>query len=199
MTPDVDIIRNLLPQGYADQIEQDLLRPQFPWFLIDDVTSAASQESRPGLTNIVYDYRQAPTEWYAFVKPMIYQIEQATQQKIVNLLRIRVGLLLPNVTATCLQNAPHVDFNMPHKTACYYVNDSDGDTVVFNNTIHDISVKEISDATVGEYVQTASFAELGRCAPVKNTLCVFDGARFHASTYPKVTAKRIVITINYQV
>jgi hypothetical protein len=143
------------------------------------------------------DMGSEPSFWLPFIKPIVYSIEEAAGHRIDQLLRIRVGLLTKTVEADYDYNTPHVDFLFPHMTACYYVNDSDGDTVEFVQHRNDIQGHELNEAVIQDYVQATNFTVANRCSPKKGRLCVFDGLKFHASTKPKLHDTRIVITINY--
>lgn len=197
---DIKIIDNLLPQGYADQIECDLTRFRFPWYYVNDVTYVGRQEGygdNCGLVHVAYDYSEGPpSDWLPFIKPLVYSIEEATQTQIDQLLRIRVGFLLKTSSSVSEYNTPHVDFLFPHTTACYYVSDSDGDTMLFDKMLSDVG-PNINDQSLLEYTKTADFNVVSSAAPKKNSLCVFDGLRFHSSTKPKHHDRRLVITVNY--
>lgn len=190
------VIDKVIPQGYADQIEADVTRTQFPWYYIHDVTNK-SYGSNSGFVHIASDFGKEPSDWFPFIKPIVYSIEEAAGHRIHQLLRIRVGLLTKTTEAEYDYNTPHVDFLMPHVTACYYVNDSDGDTVLFDQTLQDMNTHERSDTTVLDYVKRTEFTVAERCSPQKGRLFLFDGQQFHASSKPKLNDRRIVITINY--
>ena len=189
------IVDNLLPQGYADDIEADLTDRQFPWHYISDVTFAGYGKNG-GFANVICDLGEPPGPYMSFLKPIMYSIEQVNEKKINKLLRMRVGLLLPDMKNEVPYDTPHVDFMMPHYTACYYVMDSDGDTVLFDQKLPEIGTNFTNDILFS-YTQSAKFTEQARCAPVKNRLFLFDGFSFHASTKPKVSERRIVITCNF--
>jgi hypothetical protein len=191
-----EIYSKVIPQGYVDQIEEDLLRVQFPWHYIEDVTNY-NYGNNSGFVHMAYDFGTEPSDWLPFIKPIIYSIEEVTGQKIEQLLRIRVGLLTKTAEPNYDTNTPHVDFLYPHKTACYYVTDSDGDTVVYNQRVSDMGANELNEHVLKEYVAKTEFTEEARCSPKKGTLCVFDGLQFHSSTKPKQHDRRIVITVNY--
>ena len=98
--------------------------------------------------------------------------------------RLRVGLNFPTFRKEhILHNQPHIDFPeselVNHYTCLYYVNDSDGPTVVFNE-------KTKSDLYTVKY----------QCHPEKNKLFVFDGKHYHASSCPKHHDARLALTIN---
>jgi len=193
---EVIIFDDLLPQGYADQLEADLMSMPFPWHYIDDVTNQ-SYGSNSGFAHLAFDLGKQPTEWYQFLKPIVYHIEEVQGKRMLELLRIRVGLLMPTTEADYSHNTPHVDFTFPHYTACYYVTDSDGDTVVFDQALTDAKLDNVTEQGIVDYVKGTEFTVLGRASPKKNSVCIFDGLKFHASTKPKHHSRRIVITINY--
>ena len=192
---DIKIVDNLLPQGYANQIETDLMRTGFPWYYIDDVTNY-NYGNNSGLVHPAYDFGKQPTDWLPFIKPLVYHIEEVNKKSINELLRVRVGFLMPSVTYT-EHNTPHIDFMMPHYTACYYVNDTDGDTVIFDQTLSDVPERELTEQVLQNYVEQTDFTVAESCSPKKNRLCIFDGNRFHASTKPKLHDKRLVISVNF--
>ena len=190
---DIKIVENVVPSGYADAIEYDLMKSKFPWYYIDDVTNV-NYGNNSGFVHVAYDYGTQPSEWHPFIKPIVYSLEAAHGHAITQLFRIRVGFLLQSAEAK--YNTPHVDFLWPHYTACYYVNDSDGDTVLFDKMLSDVG-PNITDELVHEYTKQTEFNVVARCTPKKNSVCIFDGLRFHASSKPVEHDRRLVITINY--
>ena len=192
---DIVKVDNLLPKGYADAIEEDLLNPRFQWNYVDDVTSVY-YGNNSGLAHIAFEPSGPQSDWYPFIKPLVYSIEQAHNHKIEKLHRIRVGFLTQNDQPEYEYNTPHVDFLWPHYTACYYANDSDGDTLLFKEMLQDVG-NDVSDETIRAYTDATDFTLIDRCSPNKNSLCIFDGFRFHASTKPKHHKRRFVITVNY--
>lgn len=192
-----DIIKvdNLLPQGYANAIEADLLNPRFQWNYVDDVTSVY-YGNNSGLAHVAFDLEGQNSDWYPFIKPLVYSIEEAHKHKIEKLFRIRVGFLPQTDQPEYQYNTPHVDFLWPHYTACYYANDSDGDTMLFSEMLKDIG-PNVNDETLQAYADSTKFNLVDSSSPKKNSLCIFDGLRFHASTKPRHHKRRFVITVNY--
>ena len=87
---------------------------------------------------------------------------------------------------------PHVDFYQPHQTALYYVNDSDGDTVIFNETFDDLTVEQAA-----KYADENKFTIKQRISPKKGKMALIDGKYYHASMHPIRASSRIVITFNF--
>lgn len=186
----------IIPQGYADQIEADIMAMKFPWYYIKDVTNK-NYGSNSGLTHLAFNFGNEPSDWFPFIMPLVYSITEAAGHTLEKLLRIRVGCLTQTHDTSYMHNTPHLDFTMPHYTACYYVNDSDGDTIVFDQTMQDMNTTDITEDALYDYVAKTNFTIAKQATPKKGSLCVFDGLHFHASTKPKQHDRRIVITINY--
>ena len=81
-------------------------------------------------------------------------------------------------------NSPHVDFSDEHKTMLYYVNDSDGDTIFYNENYKTIK-------------NSKSFSVDQKVNPVMGRAVLFDGLKFHSSSPPFLNDRRVVININY--
>lgn len=106
---------------------------------------------------------------------------------IKTLLTSRIQLQLPVITDK-LYGTPHVDGvrSFPYTAAVYYVNDSDGDTVFFNETVDDIHPENIDKPfTISRVV-----------SPKKGRLILFDGKIYHSSGKPKNNV-RCIINYNF--
>lgn len=74
----------------------------------------------------------------------------------------RIFVLMPY--ATELEHyAPHVDLPFPHTVVLYYVNDADGDTVIFDKDNNIVK----------------------RVSPKRGRILMFDGAMYHGGGVPK--------------
>jgi hypothetical protein len=67
----------------------------------------------------------------------------------------------------------------------YYVNDSDGDTFLFNRTKKDGPIPKDSELEI-----------LKRVSPKKGRVVLFDGSRYHSSSGP---SKDVRCIINFNV
>lgn len=145
-----------------------------------DVEFSNSQFS---LSNISYDIDRGGVGGNLFytLQPLVNSIETEFNLEIEKLIRVRAGLLLTNHKGG-LHN-PHVDYEYPHKTLLYYLNDSDGDTIFFNET-HDT----ITDNNLTVQLKNK---------PTANQAVLFDGLQFHSSSFPVDNNYRIAININF--
>jgi hypothetical protein len=191
---DIKVFDKIIPQGYADAIEEDLLDREFPWYYVDDVTSL-DYGNNSGLTHVPFKVGKV-MDYYPFLKPLVYAIAEANGQPLKELYRIRIGFLPKNDEPEYEYNTPHVDFLWDHFTACYYVNDSDGDTIVFDKKMSDMGLS-LSDEVMRRYVEKTEFEIVKRVSPQKGRVVIFDGKRFHSSTKPRNHKRRLVITVNF--
>ena len=102
--------------------------------------------------------------------------------EVKEILRIKANIL----SKTYKQNhihPPHIDMTTPHMVLLYYVNDSDGDTIIFHQ-------KHSSDQ---DPVLTVNKS----ISPKAGSAIMFDGLTYHSSSSPQYTEERIVININF--
>ena len=78
----------------------------------------------------------------------------------------------------------HIDFPFPNKASVLYVNESDGDTILYN-------VKRTDVATYKD------LKEYDRVSPKTNRLVIFDGDLLHTGCSPTKHKNRILINSNY--
>lgn len=81
-------------------------------------------------------------------------------------------------------NLPHVDFPYPHISAVFYLNNSDGDTWIFNE-------QYIRDN------EPMSFSVKTRVQPKANRILIFDGFYYHTASNPITTSTRSIVNLNF--
>jgi hypothetical protein len=97
-----------------------------------------------------------------------------------SLYRIRLGLITR--TPHPVVYPGHIDDDRPHRTGLFYVIDSDGDTLIYN-----------------ERKKSNTYTEYERSSPQANSWYSFDGTRYHSATSPTANERRIVLTYNYKI
>jgi hypothetical protein len=143
---------------------------------------------------------QQRTSLMAFTKPIL-DPEKRYRDKNIDLyhnlvpnvktmLHSRIQLQLPVITEIDkIYGVPHVDGYrpFPYQVAVYYVNDSDGDTVLFKQTTHNASPEDVKNGLL-EIDTTVS--------PKKGRLVIFPGDVYHAVGKPKNDI-RCIINYNF--
>ena len=191
----IQIIDNFLPKSFHTDIYDLLTSLKFPWFYVsnlsynDDTVLIKWQRSdikikdTYGFTHIARDENNVDSLYFDFLKPIAYFLEEQLQEKINNLYRIRAVMTCKDPSFGDFYNIPHIDLANPHKTLIYYVNDSDGDTIIFKDRWRgrpDFSAKTIE--------QTIS--------PKANRAVIFDGHKYHTGTVP-TSNNRIILNMNF--
>ena len=129
------------------------------------------------------------TLWYDYGKnsmfcDQFFPIIDAIPFVIDKLIRVKVNLTVAHKDATAdTYSIPHVDMKHVENciTALYYINDSDGDTVIFNE-----KTGHLGHLTVKQ-----------RVTPKQGRLVVFDGSRYHSGNNPSTDAPRLNLNINF--
>jgi hypothetical protein len=174
------VIDNAAP-GFG-ALQEKILAPGFPWhYARATQKDGVDNPWLRGWVHVVYDHGN----WYSqdgeFILNHIVDMFAAVNEPATNIYRIR--LVLNTITDQPYLNGAHVDFVWPHKTALLYLDDADGDTVIYEETWRE--------------ERPAAFTEAGRFAPAANRLVLFDGLRFHTGTTPARAARRVVLNVNY--
>ncbi len=154
---------------------------------------SGADASYSGFTNTVFhvDNVGAPASTVtALLLPLLFTFCEKTKTPFNRLLRIRLGLY-PRIALDAAHH-PHVDFYYPHNNAVYYVNDADGDTVLFNETS-----EQVPQALLPEYTRADRFTIAKRITPKKGRMVGFEGKQYHASMHPMQASHRIAIAFGW--
>ncbi len=167
------------------KLQARILAPGFPWHYARG-TRENDGNTNPylnGWVHLVYDQGKWFSQDYQLVVNQIINMMEAVAEPIETVYRVR--LVLNTISDQPYLNGPHVDYFSPHKTALLYINDADGDTLIYEEQWTDKD-KEPETYTVAH-----------RIAPVANRLVLFNGLNCHTGTTPTKTARRVVLNVNY--
>ena len=185
------ILDDLLTPSYADAIENEVR--SLPYLYKERTSEYTEDISFIITTPETKDYGQfvcpilhpeATNLWGTHfseqVKPIYYSAQDRLEMKFLGISRVKANILLKQSDA----NPDH--YNIPHQDSAgntlsmvYYCNDSDGDTVLFNEFY---TGKPPERLTINQ-----------RITPKKNRAVIFDSTRYHASSNPIQTNARFVL------
>ena len=195
MSAAVDFIEveDYLPLDLQEKLIKHLTHPSFPWAMsLDAVYGAGGKEinedSAIGFYHTALYKSEQCSDQLDMFQWMINGIESSTNGalKVDKLNRIRVGLFTKHPDPTA--HRAHVDADFPHWVGVYYVTPCDGDLVLYNETFPQVPQ---------ELAPIFEFTEKHRFTPAQGKLVLFNGAHYHASSYPTKTPLRIAITFNF--
>jgi hypothetical protein len=194
----IKIIDDFIPKNRQDEIEKFCTTEECTWFYgQNSLTHEAPVESGEISISKLNGFRDSfqfthnvftkdGTE--SFSKDFfLSRLTNGTALESVEFGRIKLNFTFPilGYEPNC-PNFPHIDkvTTCPF-TAIYYVNDSDGDTLVFNETYDKDKVYDT--VTIKQNV-----------SPKKGRLLIFNSDQLHTSSLPYMSDKRIVINLNFR-
>lgn len=184
---DIIVIDDLLPKQHLDFLEYYFLRGENKWYFQQDITYEASQDAEKrvnhyGFANLIYDRHgkaDMGSDFYN-VLPIIYKAGEHAGFDVDMIFRMRAFLQLPVAGAdTDSVNNPHIDIPITHTVVLFYLTDSDGDTIIYNE-------REKSD----------NYTIKQQVTPKKGRCVIFDGSLYHSSSRP-TNNKRCILNINF--
>jgi hypothetical protein len=184
------IIENFVPNSYQKELLNLTTSVDFPWFYNESISGQKIEEFKNfnsvqyGFYHILYNPNGENSHFYKLFLPLIYFIEEKTKQTVKELIRVRVGMntFVSNKETI---HIPHVDYHEPHKVLLYYVNDSDGDTIMYNEVFSGEKNKK-------------NFSIKEKISPKQGRAVLFDGLRYHSSSAPVNNTRRIAVNINFR-
>ena len=180
------VIDNLIPEVYQDELKQTL--SHIPLYYT---------------SSIGYDENTPPADGIKFLDNIGFSHSLVMQGKensmdwefVKQILRVRLRLTFQHPDREkFLFNKPHTDLpdhNGPYKTLVYYINDSDGDTFIFDkffnkedpkNVLKDIDKKIILQHT-----------------PRQGSAVYFEGHQYHAGNTPIKYKHRYLINFDFTI
>lgn len=176
------LLDQVIDEKYQNHLEDIMSSLAFPWFMnkwVDEYSFDFKDENVVDsfqLSHTFYD-NGASMPTYNLVQPLLDSIVKKAGISRYTIVRVKANLTTQHQLPSTHYQTPHVDTDPPSRTFVYYVNDSDGDTVLFNERLGD----RFSEFTVRD-----------RCSPKKGRVFSFDGNHYHAGQYPS-TKYRMVI------
>jgi hypothetical protein len=194
---DVFVIDNIVSKCYQDYLEDYFVRQAgMFWVLTEDLNSRSFPIFRNGI-NCFADISDHEERTYGFVRQPItsgresdpilgmllrnfaFACSEKTGFSFADIINARAFLQMPWNAPE--QNKFHVDLKEPHMVLLYYVNDSDGDTMLSSKRYSGEEQYYGVDSEVAE-----------RISPKKGRAIFFDGSVYHAASVPKKNLRCIL-------
>ena len=192
----VTVIDDFIDKDYQEKIKLQLLGgfdktnehhdSDFPWFYIEDVTAAGDEDSqhRPGLGHQYVEFDDISpgivvSDYHDLMIPMLKKVGFRVGISDVKVIQGRSFLQFP-IKERGEPDLPHIDImDKNHIVGLYYVIDSDGDTIIYNER------KESKTYTIKQ-----------RVTPKQGRIVIFDGGLYHTAEQPLNNTRCI---INYNI
>jgi hypothetical protein len=181
----IKVIDDAIPKRYQTEIIEKLFRPAFKWGYSPTIVNHKTGEGFAyGFCNPLGNYSQGivDSENFHFLLPLIYCISEKSGVDFESILAARSFLQVPSNYEEKYGHF-HVDFTFPHLVFLYYVNDSDGDTVISKKKYDYVTstLEEIDESLI-----------LERVTPKQGRVVIFDGMYYHAGGIPKNNPRCVI-------
>lgn len=179
------VLDDVISKGYQDYLETLLLNNMdMGWCLIRDLDSIKDNQSSDSSVGFSIQAISDGVDhgMLAFIfKSLGYAISEKLNINIKSFINARTFLQVPNN----LSSSPryHVDYPKPHMVLLYYVNESDGNTLILKQR-YPFSYAKISGLTTGEVIREIE--------PRKGRVVMFDGSLFHSSSVPTKNLRCVI-------
>jgi hypothetical protein len=137
--------------------------------------------------NLIYDP-------YRIIESSVRNALGYAGENVKSILRIRC--ILNTAADKNYQFGNHVDLTQPHKVALIYLNDSDGDTIVYNESFNPLLSTSNGEIIIDDRsIPVLSVKQT--ITPKANRMAMFDGHLYHSGNTPTTVSRRVAININY--
>lgn len=191
---DIIVIENAVDLEKQNTIKDLCMSAEFPWFYhATTVYKESAMDSLSFTEEFLENTLDTPlfahVLWLNYGRnsghaDMFFPIVDAIPFKIVRLERLKINLTLPHTMGTTnTRSIAHTDLSFlksGYYTAIYYVNDSDGDTFIYNERVG----------------HTGKLTVKQRISPKQGRMVVFDGGLLHSGNNPINTKARLTVNIN---
>lgn len=175
------VIENLLPSRLNKELYEIFTsKKDMPWYWGDVIYSSDNKEEEElnlfQFVHTVYDKLNPQSSVFPLVQTILDFFEKETNIRVKSICRIKANLTIRKVLSNRqieLLKHPDVEYGLDKNyiSLIYYVNDSDGDTLIYDNNGN---IKE-------------------RISPEQNKLLYFNSTDLHLGLYPIKNKRRIII------
>ena len=198
MLDKIYVFDDIIEKDYQNKIKSILIGQvryndeDFPWYYIDDVTGVGYESQKRGA--FVHDYVHyefgIESDFHYLFLDLIKKSCSKLKIKEVDVLQGRSFFQLPTSIKKEDVDSPHVDMPHQHFVVLYYVCDSDGDTIIYNEKCRDLN--EFNNNL--KVVEKTRFTIQRKITPKQGRVVLFNGLLYHTAEQPN---KDIRCIVNY--
>jgi hypothetical protein len=175
------------------KVKELLMGSEIPWYLcVTDYYNENKDQNSHKWQHIAYHKGVGSSFVGPYLEMAVWDALSKSGQDVDELIRIRCSVT--EIVNQHYVGGAHVDTDTPHMTALFYINDSDGDTILYNEKFdpdlglnqYDYYKQIVKEPTVKHTV-----------TPEANKMFWFDGLYYHSSNSPTSVSKRFIINVNY--
>jgi hypothetical protein len=184
----VIIVDDFIPLSLQEKYKTMLLKENFPWYFISDITTSENLQTRPALSHLLYDngVKISPLEIEFFghlgAAKFGWAFNSIMHGKALLQLPLNTTLLGDKLDNLHVDVDPYV----PHLVVLYYVVDADGDTIITDSR---------ANSNKSNTIPFENHKVIHRVTPKQGRAVLFDGSYYHTAEQPK-NGIRCIINLN---
>lgn len=162
-----EIIDNFLPRSNLKRLKEITSQEKFPWFLNEQkVDSENNLKKNCILLHPLYEYNVPVSELFGEIEILLKRLDF---RSLINAF-VKVELIGENI----IEKKPVIEFPFPYNTAIFYLNNSDGYTMLKSSDGDTITIENI-----------------------QNRILIFDDSLTYFDTNCTKDHKKVSIILNY--
>jgi hypothetical protein len=194
MIGEIYVLDDVISPGYQDLVERELMSKNAPWHFQRDIAldvddpNAKLNGRTPGLSHVFFDVDsggiRSPMMHY-MTMPIMFEAVHRIGYNAQGLIQSRSFMHFP--IADKLRKPydnVHVDYGIEHLVCLYYVNETDGDTIIFD--------KKFNKQDPNPDFSKINLKIKDRITPKKGRCILFDGDWYHSSSGPTEDVRCII-------
>ena len=167
----IKVYDNILSPELVDLIEDKVLNKMDYHYLQNITHDEDLSQYSPGFANLFFSVKyNLITPQSILINQVLYKLCSHLNINLYQIFNGRAFLQIP-IKKDSKSNQIHNDIDIPHWVCLYYVTDSDGDTILY----------EDDEKT-----------EIQRVTPKKGRIVFFDGSIKHCSSHPSKTHRAVI-------
>ena len=198
MIDDIYVFDDIIEKPYQELIKETLMggdkppaaddpEDPFPWYYISDITDSDHESTFQGRFGFTHQY-VTPEDgiccpFHNLFLGLIQNSCKKLKIKEIDVLNGRSFLQTPTNIPKDKVDSPHVDLIVPHFVMLYYVCDSDGDTLIYN---------EKTKFAACYPDEEMKFTLKKKVSPKQGRVVLFNGIHWHTAQQPNHNLRCIV-------
>ena len=194
----IKVLDDFVPLKIQNKYIELLDSEEIAWFFMKDLVVKENNidfkneniTDTFAMVHTLFDSKGINSNFYSLFSSILNFFCVKEKVKIKDMIRVRIRRTFQTKNHSREKyNVPHIDVkdHLPYKTLLYYVDDSDGDSVFFKNTVSDNILLD-TDAVIDKKI-----------SPKKGRAVYFDGDIYHSGNCPIDFNKRTVINFDFKV
>ena len=164
----IEVYDDVVPFPLQEKIKHLIFKSHIPLFYTDNITHQNGSTFTPGF-GCNFITKEKHVEYSFGLAEPLYYLSNSLQFFIEEIIQARVFVHLPSPNPG--PDDIHTDLKIPHWVCLYYINDSDGDTILFKDD---------------------KKTEIKRIKPKQGRIVFFDGFIPHCSSRPALNTRAVL-------